>query len=103
MSDPQASTVKVRGCAGMQFSPLAYTRAAATNEYWDLEYPQDFDPYFSRVKSPYAQPNTYGREHIYEIHLSTSLSSAAMHCSLRMMSSIAIHSLPLQSETDLAE
>jgi hypothetical protein len=88
----------------MKFSPLSYTRSAATNVYWDLQRPEELDPTFSEgMQSQYTQPNTYGREHIYEINFSMSISPACMPFSLRMMSSIAVYSLPFQSASNLAK
>ena len=76
MFDPQATVVKVKGCPGMQFSPLSYTNDAATNVYWDVQNPQQLGGFSQNAaKSPYAQKDTYGREHIYEIHFSTSIGS----------------------------
>ena len=59
----------------MEFSPLSYTNGAVTNVYWDVEYPQQLSGFGNITKSPYAQKDTYGREHIYEIHFSTSIGS----------------------------
>ena len=101
----QTSTVTVRNCNGMSFSPLSYTKGAATNVYWDLKSPTKLTPDFSpaREKAQKPRTNAYGREHIYEIQLSTSVGSASMHLSLRMASSIAVHSFPLQPESNLAK
>ena len=88
----------------MEFSPLSYTRSAATNVYWDLQRPKELDPYFAAGQgSGDAQSNTYGREHIYEIQFSTSFSSANVPFSLTMTSSIPVHSLPFQSAINLAK